>query len=54
VGVCDTEEQPKPLLVRLLEGAAAIMGLDEGQTSLKLHFDNGHLRRWTARDSNNA
>jgi hypothetical protein len=30
------------------------MDLDEGQHSLEHHFDDGHLRRWTALDRNNG
>jgi hypothetical protein len=49
-----SEEEPKPLLVRLFDAVAAIMDLEEGQCSLELHFEHGHLRRWTARKSNNG
>jgi hypothetical protein len=54
VAVPDSGEEPKPLLVLLFEAAAAIMDLDEGQHTLELHFDHGHLRRWTALNKNNG
>jgi hypothetical protein len=47
-------ELPKPMLVLLFERIAAIMELDDGQTGLELYFENGRLRRWTARDLNNG
>jgi hypothetical protein len=47
-------ELPKPMLVQLFERIAEIMELDEGQTGLELYFENGRLRRWTARDLNKS
>ena len=47
-------EEPKPLLVQLFEAAAAAMDLNEGQHTLELHFEHGHLRRWTALNKNNG
>jgi hypothetical protein len=39
-------EKLKPRLVELFEQAAAIMGLDEGQTLLELRFEEGRLVMW--------
>jgi hypothetical protein len=47
-------EEPKPLLVQLFEAAAAAMDLNEGQHTLELHFEHGHLHRWTALNKNNG
>jgi hypothetical protein len=47
-------ELPKPVLVELFERIAAILDIDQGQTSLQLYFDHGRLRRWSALDTNNG
>jgi hypothetical protein len=50
----ETDESPKPVLVRLFEAIAAVMDLDAGNTRLELEFEGGHLRRWTSHDERNG
>ena len=38
----------------ILEGVAAVMGLDEGLTRLELRFKDGHLLCWWSHDEKNG
>jgi hypothetical protein len=50
----ETDEQLKPVLVRLFEAIAVVMDLDAGNTRLELEFEGGHLRRGTSHDERNG
>jgi hypothetical protein len=41
-----SQKDQKPMLVQLLERAAAVMGLDTGQVLLELRFEDGNLVMW--------
>jgi hypothetical protein len=48
------QEPPRPLLVSVLEAAAAAAGWDRGHHIVTLEFDDGRLRRWGHDDPRNS